>query len=144
VVDVAPRDRHLLLLVRQGAEKSKFVCGHDERHWFVAAVPEVGGVSGVATAKAALQPAEVRRVVARKRPQDAFRRRNSAYVRQGEWFVVPEPTFRVPESLVLRNEPLMRSGGTPHRMRLVRDPEVFARSGIRITRRSGSRAGTAS
>jgi hypothetical protein len=98
VVDVAPRDRHLLLLVRQGAEKSKFLCGHDERHWFVAAVPEVGGVSGVATAKAALQPASVRRVVARKRPNDAFRRRNSAYVRQGEWFFVPEPTFRVPES----------------------------------------------
>jgi hypothetical protein len=32
VVDVQPRDRHLLLLVRVGKEKSKFLCGHDERH----------------------------------------------------------------------------------------------------------------
>jgi hypothetical protein len=42
VVDVHPRDRHLLLLARIGLEKSKFLCGHDERHWFVAAVPETG------------------------------------------------------------------------------------------------------
>jgi hypothetical protein len=40
VVDVDRADRHLLLLVRDGEEKSKFLCGHDERHWFVAAVPE--------------------------------------------------------------------------------------------------------
>ena len=40
VVDAQPRDRHLLLLARVGGEKSKFLCGHDERHWFVAAVPE--------------------------------------------------------------------------------------------------------
>jgi hypothetical protein len=42
VVDVKPRDRHLLLLTRVGREKSKFLCGHDERHWFVAAIPEAG------------------------------------------------------------------------------------------------------
>src|SRR5207248_9544262 len=29
VVDVRPRERHLLLLVRDGDEKSKFLCGHD-------------------------------------------------------------------------------------------------------------------
>ncbi len=57
VVDVHPRDRHLLLLARVGGQKSKFLCGHDERHWFVAAVPEAArGVSGVATAMVALQP----------------------------------------------------------------------------------------
>src|SRR4051812_28072760 len=38
VLDVRPADRHLLLLVRAGREKGKFLCGHDERHWFVAAV----------------------------------------------------------------------------------------------------------
>jgi hypothetical protein len=54
VVDVDRNDRHLLLLVRDGEEKSKFLCGHDERHWFVAAVPEdARGVTGVAAAKAA-------------------------------------------------------------------------------------------
>ena len=42
-VDV--RQRHLLLLVRNGGAKSKFLCGHDERHWFVAAVPEEAGVA---------------------------------------------------------------------------------------------------
>src|SRR4051794_7018822 len=39
VLDVQPSDRHLLLMVREGGEKHKFLCGHDERHWFVAAVP---------------------------------------------------------------------------------------------------------
>ena len=31
VVDVDRTDRHLLLLVRDGEDKSKFLCGHDER-----------------------------------------------------------------------------------------------------------------
>ena len=89
VVDARPRDRHLLLLARVGGEKSKFLCGHDERHWFVAAVPEAArGVRDVATAKAALQPDAVRELVERRRPKDPFRRRNEAYVRQGEWFFV--------------------------------------------------------
>jgi hypothetical protein len=41
VLDVQPRERHLLLLSRQfGTQgqflaKQKFLCGHDERHWFV-------------------------------------------------------------------------------------------------------------
>ena len=60
VVDVAPDDRHLLLLVRTGGEKSKFLLGYDERHWFVAAVPEdARGVTGVSAAKQALQPVAV-------------------------------------------------------------------------------------
>src|SRR5438093_3529259 len=90
VVDVNRTDRHLLLLVRDGEEKSKFLCGHDERHWFVAAVPEAErGVTGVATAKAALQPQAVRELVERTRPKDPFRRRNAGYLRQGEWFFIP-------------------------------------------------------
>jgi hypothetical protein len=32
VVDVWREKQHLLLLVRDGAEKSKFLCGHDKRH----------------------------------------------------------------------------------------------------------------
>ncbi|NLF69849.1 MAG: hypothetical protein GX575_12435, partial [Candidatus Anammoximicrobium sp.] len=38
VIDTQPRLRHLLLLSRQDDDKHKFLCGHDERHWFVAAV----------------------------------------------------------------------------------------------------------
>jgi hypothetical protein len=54
-VDVQPGDRHLLLLVREERQKHKFLCGHDERHWFVAAVPEsLAGVGSVRTAKEAL------------------------------------------------------------------------------------------
>jgi hypothetical protein len=117
VVDVQPRDRHLLLLARVNGEKSKFLCGHDERHWFVAAVPEAArGVSGVATAKAALQPEAVRAVVERTRPKDPFRRRNAAYVRQGEWFFVPATGIDPPDAAVLRDEPLMRGWGTAHVM----------------------------
>jgi hypothetical protein len=115
VVDVDRADRHLLLLVRDGREKSKFLCGHDERHWFVAAVPEdARGVTGVAAAKAALQPELVRTAVGRARPKDPFRRRNAAYVRQGEWFFVPALDIDPPSAFVLRNEPLSRGRGKAH------------------------------
>ena len=118
VVDVAPADRHLLLLIRTGGEKSKFLCGHDERHWFVAAIPEaVRGVTGVQAAKAALQPPVVALAAERLRRKRRFDRRNPAYIRQGEWFFVPEPDLRVDERFVLRNEPLARPQGTPHILR---------------------------
>jgi len=114
VVDVRPQERHLLLLVRDGEEKSKFLCGHDERHWFVAAIPESArGVTGVTTAKIALQPETVQELIARVKPKDQFRRRNEVYVRQGEWFFVPanlrpEPT----RAQTLQNEPLSRGAGS--------------------------------
>src|ERR1700761_5965104 len=45
-------DRHLLLFVRtQEGKAARFLCGHDERDWFVAAVP--GGASSVVQAKEA-------------------------------------------------------------------------------------------
>ena len=119
VVDVRPQDRHLLLLVREGEEKSKFLCGHDERHWFVAAIPEnARGVTGVVTAKVALQPEAVRELIARVKPKDQFRRRNEVYVRQGEWFFVPAKLLPEPtRAQTLVNEPLSRGAGSkPHVM----------------------------
>lgn len=117
VVDVQPRIRHLLLMSEQEDGKHKFLCGHDERHWFVAAVPERASVSNVKTAFEALKPVAVRqredqlKVRSRKRN----RRRNEAFVRQGEWFFVPVPQWgRVDERLILRNEPIARGGGKPH------------------------------
>jgi hypothetical protein len=81
----------------------------------VAAIPESErGVVGVASAKDALQPQEVREAVARMRPRDRFRRRNVAYVRQGEWFFLPRWGFEVDERDVLRNEPLTRGRGKDH------------------------------
>jgi len=47
------------------APGGKFLCGHDERHWFVAAVPG-RGVSNVRTAMEALKPAAVRLESARE------------------------------------------------------------------------------
>jgi hypothetical protein len=119
VLDAQPADRHLLLLVRQGSEKQKFLCGHDERHWFVAAVPESAPVGTVRQAKEALKPAEVLSAQARQglRLKARNRRKNAAYRRQGEWFFLPVPLFHVHESQVLRNEPLVRAGGgKPHMM----------------------------
>jgi hypothetical protein len=117
VLDVQPADRHLLLLVREGGDKSKFLCGHDERHWFVAGIPETAPVGTVRQAKEALKPAEVLTAQAGKRLRGKARnrRKNAAFVRQGEWFFLPVPGFVVDEKLVLPNEPLRRgNGGKPH------------------------------
>jgi hypothetical protein len=117
VLDVRPADRHLLLLVREGKEKSKFLCGHDERHWFVAGIPETAPVGTVEQAKEALKPAEVQTAQARKRLEGKARnrRKNAAFVRQGEWFFLPVPGLVVDEKLILPNEPLRRgNGGKPH------------------------------
>jgi len=116
VIDVRPDMRHLLLMARRNWDKQKFLCGHDERHWFVCAVPG-DSVSNVVNAMEALQPREVRRAVNRrvKRVKDRLRRRNKAFVRQGEWFFVPDESLTVDPKLVLKNEPLSRgNGGKSH------------------------------
>jgi hypothetical protein len=124
VLDLQPRERHLLLMSavpasddRVGVTKSKYLCGHDERSWFVAAVPERGRASTVRTAMDALKPWNVREAESRLRVSGAsrYRRKNRAFKRQGEWFFVPAPSFNVPAEAVLRNEPLRRTGGKAHR-----------------------------
>lgn len=124
-VDVRPRHRHLLLLsqLTRDAEKEKFLCGHDERHWFVAAVPPIGPVASVAQAFDALKPplARSREQSLRLSNADRRRRRNPAFVRQGEWFFTPAPDFYPGRNLIFTNEPLRRGGGKAHIVeRLVR------------------------
>jgi hypothetical protein len=117
VINAEPRLRHLVLMSREEDGKHKFLCGHDERHWFVAAVPEKAAVSTVVTAMEALKPADVRWLQRRTsmKPRNRNRRRNEVFIRQGEWFFVPVlGTFRPNELLILRNEPLRRGGGKPH------------------------------
>ena len=123
ILDVQPKDRHLLLMVRQPAErnglpdtKDKFLCGHDERHWFVAGVPEAAPVSSVVTAKEALKPAFVRNLESGKKGKrkKRHRRKTDTFIRQGEWFFVPAPGVVAKEKLVLRYEALRRGGGKPH------------------------------
>ena len=117
VLHAEPRQRHLLLMSRSDSgEKHKFLCGHDERHWFVAAVPETRPVSTVRTAMEALKPPDVIRHQLRMkvRQKNWNRRRNDAFHRQGEWFFVPESQLIVNAKLVLKNEPLRRGQGKPH------------------------------
>ncbi|HEX5709555.1 MAG TPA: hypothetical protein VFX96_19905 [Pyrinomonadaceae bacterium] len=117
VIDAQPRLRHLLLMARGGDFKEKFLCGHDERHWFVSAIP-YAHVSSVTEAMWALQPFEVRQRVRRrvKRVKMRLRRRNKAFVRQGEWFFVPaEAGETTRPTLLLRNVPLRRDDQSkPH------------------------------
>ncbi len=117
VLDIRPRDRHLLLLTRESSDKHKFLCGHDERHWFVAGIPETSSVGTVRQATEALKPAAVRAVQARKKlsGNQRNRRKNAAFLRQGEWFFIPISRLVVHDAWVLRNEPLSRGHGSkPH------------------------------
>lgn len=117
VSQAEPKQRHLLLFVRKSGDEPKldrFLCGHDEREWFVAAVP--GGASSVRQAMDALQPTDVRDAITRHHvsSRKRYARKNRAFRRQGEWFFVPEPSFAADEKLILRNEPLRRGAGKPH------------------------------
>ncbi|HEX8734899.1 MAG TPA: hypothetical protein VF721_06230 [Pyrinomonadaceae bacterium] len=116
IVDLQKDLRHLLLMARRNESKEKFLCGHDERHWFVCAVPGKS-VTNVENAMEALQPTFVREQVFRRvrRIKNRFERRNEAFVRQGEWFFVPFPElvsktgFR---NQIHKNEPLSRGFGS--------------------------------
>lgn len=121
VVDIRPRDRHLLLLakmpdsLRTAREiKTKFLCGHDERHWFVADVHSSS--TTVEDAKERLKPQIVREIQDRMqvKPKKRNHRKNPGFIRQGEWFFIPAPNMNPDKMLVLKNEPLRRGGGKPH------------------------------
>ena len=128
VLDRSRSDRHLLLLIKEKEAKSRFLCGHDERHWFAAAIPESEfGITNIQKAKVALQPPMVREVALRLRPKNRMRRRNSVYVRQGEWFFVPIDDFQPDPAVVLHNEPLSRGRGKFHWMQ-----HAFRRGGIQV------------
>jgi len=120
VVDLRPGDRHLLLLIREPQNndiiKHKYLCGHDERHWFVAAVPSQGGVKDVPSAMEALKPPIVRQQQIQKKVKgrNLQRRKNKAYIRQGEWFFIPVPYLYPPDSAIFKNEPIRRGSGKPH------------------------------
>ena len=117
VLQVQPRERHLLLFAKTdfGKRKDRFLCGHDEREWFVAAVP--GSASTVLQAREALKPAPVRAIQARMglNSQQANTRHNPAFRRQGEWFFVPVAnSLVIDEKFILRHEPIRRTNGSPH------------------------------
>ncbi|HYZ83478.1 MAG TPA: hypothetical protein VE621_03710 [Bryobacteraceae bacterium] len=99
ILDVQPERRHLVLMVRDGSAKNKFLLGRDERHWFAAAVPG-DNVHDVRTAIDSLRPVEVE---------------GRRAIRQGEWFFVADRSASHKGAVIHRNEPLSRgSGSKPH------------------------------
>jgi hypothetical protein len=137
VLEVQPRVRHLLLLSRRQTGKHRFLLGHDERHWFVAGVPEAAAVRRVRDALRALKPEGALQSERFIRSKQRDRRRNRARIRQGEWFFLPAPDRRVPEMLILPNEPLVRSrGGKPHRC-----DQLFRFGGETVNASPGARNG---
>jgi hypothetical protein len=119
VLQVAPKEKHLLLRSLDG---QRFLCGHDERHWFVASIGKP--VSTVRAAKQALLPPAVWEQVKHLPPGEVDNRRNAVFKRQGEWFFVPsrhaftnpvihtnEPLQRTPRSKPHLCEELVRDGG---------------------------------
>lgn len=118
VLDLRPRDRHLLLQATGNTGQHCFLCGHDEMHWFVAGIPEAAGAwTSVFAAMDALKPPEVLEAQRRQgiKGKERYRRKNAAYVRQGEWFFLPMPRLHVQNKAVLHHEPLSRGNGSkPH------------------------------
>lgn len=114
-LEVIPKDRHLVLFARQigpngdTIDKHHFLCGHDERHFFVAAVERV---STVAEAKASLKPASLRDKEVGISTKKKNRRKTNTFKRQGEWFFVPDQSVGIEKHKIRRNEPLVRGNGS--------------------------------
>lgn len=93
--------------------KSHVLIGHDERHWFLADLPERIGINSVHRAMGSLQPPEIqalRHTRGRGMPDTQWhRRRNACFKRQGEWFFVPVTADDViNQKLILRDGVLQR------------------------------------
>lgn len=120
VLDLDRRQRHLLLDVthRGSGERQRYLCGHDEFHWFVAALPQRPEAASVPAAMESLKPQLVLDAQDEKRVKRSRRRRRrtAAYVRQGEWFFLPRPQLVVDEHDVERHGMLVRGQGKPHRV----------------------------
>jgi hypothetical protein len=90
--------------------KEKYLCGHDERHWFAANVGN-RGVNGVTSAMEFLRPLEVDQELSKKkvRAKNKNKRRNKAYRRQGEWFFMARPDFDPTGQVIHKDEPIQRN-----------------------------------
>jgi hypothetical protein len=119
VLDVQPQGRHLLLAASNAAGEDRFLCGHDELHWFVAGLPHPQdaadlGAGNVQEAKDALKPDLVARREAKRR-SGKRPRRSDVFLRQGEWFFLPWPHAGVDAEQVIPDGVLVRGPGSkPH------------------------------
>jgi len=113
VLDSMARHHHLLLAASLGSDEDRFLCGHDEQHWFVAGLREQTTAANVRAAMDSLKPAFVKILEGRKTGR--HRRKTDVYIRQGEWFFVPCPHASVDADRIQRRRPLIRgSGNKPH------------------------------
>lgn len=115
-------NRHILINVQQEIEtktrkggtkkeitNDKWLCGHDERDWFVAAVKG----KTIWEAKQGLKPKEVLAVEKDLKPKEKQKRKNEAFRRQGEWFFIKAPELTLPPLAIIHNdEPISRGGGS--------------------------------
>ena len=124
-LDIKPKQRHLILDVFgwRLPISGRYLCGHDERHWFVAALPFDHRTTTVRGAMESLKPDIVRREQKRKGVKHRrHRRKTAAYIRQGEWFFLPRPMMHVGD-LAVQNDQLVRGAGKPHRVEWLYRPE---------------------
>jgi len=135
-IDVNSALRHLVLDVfgPWRFRSARCLCGHDERHWFVASLPFERRTATVRGAMEALKPDLVRREQKRLGVKHRrYRRKTAAYLRQGEWFFLPRPKMHVGKVAVQHAE-LVRENGKPHRVEWLYRPkdrdETFARGAI--------------
>lgn len=127
IADVNAKDRHLLMfrkrtvfLGRQQGHKAvdthRFLCGHDERNWFTAAVPKG---QTVYQAKQSLKPRDLVEMEAgnikTKNAQKRHRKLKDGTKihRQGEFMFIPMPNMKVSSMLILKKERLAQRGN-PH------------------------------
>jgi hypothetical protein len=91
----------------------KLLVGHDEMHWFVAGV---SGANNIREAFQRLKPAAV--IVAARnagvKNKDWFKRKTKGFLTQGEWFFVPVHFQENKLTVIHKNEPISRQGGSPH------------------------------
>lgn len=129
-LDVRAKQRHLLMFCSERFRDKngkwlerdhRVLCGHDEREWFCAEIPEQKRVTTVFQAMDALMPNIVRNSLVRRKVKsgDRLKRKNAGYKRQGEWFFIPDPNFTPRDDVYHRNEPLMRGVGKPHMAELL-------------------------
>ena len=83
----------------------RFLCGYDEREYFIAALPSSSNATSVQAAFRDLKPGPVK----------IDGGRQSGVLRQGEWFFIPQKNFDPTKHLIHRWEPMVRAGGgKPH------------------------------
>ncbi len=81
---------HLLLMVKDNeiGTQEKFLCGFDERHWFLVGVDD--NVRNVDHAMLSLKPAlvDIQQKIKKIKRKNINKRHNKAFIRQGEWFFI--------------------------------------------------------